>query len=47
MPISTTLTIPRFIGLDIHKEYFLAIGVDASRNVVFGPQTVPNSHLQE
>ena len=37
----------RYIGLDIHKEYFVAIGVDANRKVVFGPQTVPNSRLQD
>ena len=47
LPASATTFIPRFIGLDIHKEYFVAIGVDASRKVVFGPQTVPNSHLQD
>ena len=28
----------RFIGLDIHKEYFVAIGVNAMREVVFGPE---------
>jgi hypothetical protein len=28
----------RFIGLDIHKEYFVAVGVNAEREVVFGPQ---------
>jgi transposase len=37
---------PRFIGLDIHKAYFVAVGVDASKRVVFGPQTVPNSELE-
>lgn len=36
----------RFIGLDIHKAYFVAIGVDASKSVVFGPQTVLNSQLE-
>ena len=35
----------RFIGLDIHKAYFVAIGVDAQKQVVFGPQTVPNHQL--
>ncbi|RPJ38550.1 MAG: IS110 family transposase, partial [Chloroflexi bacterium] len=34
----------RFIGLDIHKAYFVAVGVDAQKQVVFGPQTVSN-HL--
>ena len=35
----------RFIGLDIHKAYFVAVGVDAKKQVVFGPQTVPNHQL--
>jgi transposase len=30
----------RFIGLDIHKEYFVAVGVNKQREVVFGPQRV-------
>jgi transposase len=28
----------RFIGLDVHKEYFVAVGVNQAREVVFGPQ---------
>jgi transposase len=35
----------RYIGLDIHKAYFVAVGVDAQKQVVFGPQTVPNHQL--
>jgi len=35
----------RFIGLDIHKAYFVAVGVDSQKQVVFGPQTVPNHQL--
>jgi transposase len=35
----------RFIGLDIHKAYFVAVGVDAQKQVIFGPQTVPNIQL--
>ena len=35
----------RFIGLDIHKAYFVAVGVDAQKQVVFGPQTVQNHQL--
>ena len=31
----------RFIGLDIHKKYFVAIGVDAKLNQVFGPYEAP------
>ena len=30
----------RFIGLDIHKHYLVAIGVDKDQNQVFGPQKV-------
>jgi len=35
----------RFIGLDIHKHYLVAIGVDAQQNQVFGPMRVPLSRL--
>jgi hypothetical protein len=28
----------RFIGLDVHKHYLIAIGVDAELNQVLGPQ---------
>jgi transposase len=35
----------RFIGLDIHKEYFVAVGVNPQREVVFGPQKVSNYQL--
>lgn len=38
--------VPRvFFGLDIHKEYFVAVGVDTQREVVFGPQRVSNYQL--
>ena len=37
----------RFIGLDIHKEYFVAVGVNVDREVVFGPQRVSNYQLDE
>ena len=36
----------RFIGLDIHKAYFVAVGVDAQKQVVLGPQTVSNQQLE-
>jgi len=35
----------RFFGLDIHKEYFVAVGVNAQREIVFGPQRVSNYQL--
>ena len=35
----------RFIGLDIHKHYLVAIGVDATQTQVFGPQRVPYAQL--
>jgi hypothetical protein len=37
----------RFVGLDIHKEYFVAVGVNVEREVVFGPQRVSNYQLEE
>jgi len=37
----------RFFGLDIHKQYFVVVGVDAQREVVFGPQRVSNYQLDE
>jgi transposase len=39
-------TIPqRFIGLDVHRDYFVAAGVNAQQVTVFGPQRVPNHQL--
>jgi len=35
----------RYIGLDIHKEYFVAIGVNAQREIIFGPHKVSNYRL--
>jgi transposase len=35
----------RFIGLDVHKHYLVAIGVDAELNQVSGPRRVPLVHL--
>jgi transposase len=37
----------RFFGLDIHKEYFVAVGVNRERETVFGPQRVSNYQLDE
>lgn len=36
----------RFIGLDIHKDYFVAAGVDAAQETVFPPRRVPNHQLE-
>jgi len=36
----------RFIGLDIHKHYLIALGVDADLNPLFGPQRVQLSNLE-
>jgi transposase len=36
----------RFIGLDIHKQYFVAAGVNAQQEQVFGPQRVSNARLE-
>jgi transposase len=35
----------RFIGLDVHKHYLVACGVDAERNPILGPQRVMLSDL--
>lgn len=37
----------RFIGLDIHKEYFVAVGVNAEREVIYGPRRVSNYQLDD
>jgi transposase len=35
----------RFIGLDVHKFYLIAVAVDAQLNEVFGPVRVPLANL--
>lgn len=41
-------TIPkRYIGLDVHKHYLIAIGVDADLNQVYGPKRVELCHLEQ
>lgn len=37
----------RFIGLDIHKRYFVAAGVDKKLNQVLGPHEAPMRHLEK
>jgi transposase len=37
----------RFIGLDIHKHYLVAAGVDADLHAVLGPQRVELFHLDK
>jgi transposase len=37
----------RFIGLDVHKHYLVAIGVDIELNQVLGPQRVQLSRLDK
>jgi transposase len=37
----------RFIGLDVHKHYLVAMGVDAQLNQVLGPQRVQLSRLKQ
>jgi transposase len=40
--------VPRvFFGLDIHKEYFVAVAVNRERETVFGPQRVSNYQLDD
>ncbi|NJM39410.1 MAG: IS110 family transposase [Anaerolineae bacterium] len=36
----------RYIGLDIHKAYFVATGVNAQQQIIFGPQRVTNAELE-
>lgn len=36
----------RFIGLDIHKHYLIATGLDADLKQVYGPQRVQLEHLE-
>jgi transposase len=36
----------RFVGLDVHKHYLVAIGVDSDLNQVLGPQRVQFSRLE-
>ena len=37
----------RFIGLDVHKKYLIAIGVDQNLQQVLGPQRVALAHLEK
>jgi hypothetical protein len=39
--------IQRWIGLDIHKTYFVAVGVNAEKLTVFGPHKIPNEQLED
>jgi hypothetical protein len=41
------LIIQRWIGLDIHKAYFVAVGVNAEKSTVFGPHKIPNEQLED
>jgi transposase len=43
--IQYSTTPQRFIGLDVHRDYFVAAGVNAQQVTVFGPQRVPNHQL--
>jgi len=36
----------RYIGLDIHKHYFVAVGVNSQQEQVFGPQRIPMHALE-
>lgn len=37
----------RFVGLDIHKHYLIAVAVDRDKNQAFGPQRVEITRLEE
>jgi transposase len=36
----------RFIGLDIHKDYFVAAGVNAAKEMILRPRKIANSQLE-
>src|SRR5689334_12054161 len=36
----------RFVGLDVHKHYLVAVGVDADQHLVLGPQRIPYERLE-
>ena len=36
----------RYIGLDVHKHYLVALGVDANLNIVLPMRRVELSHLE-
>jgi hypothetical protein len=38
--------VTRRVGLDLHKEYLLATGVDETKQPVFGPQRVPFGQVE-
>jgi len=40
------LTLARFIGLDVHKHYLIAVAVDAQLNHLLGPRRVQLAHLE-
>jgi transposase len=42
-----TDSLTRFFGLDIHKEYFVAVAVNRDLETVFGPQRVSNYQLED
>jgi len=35
------------VGLDIHKAYLVAVGVNLQREVVYGPQRIPNERAEK
>ena len=43
--LSSSSAPDRYIGLDIHKHYLVAVGVDAEQTLIFGPQRVAYTQL--
>lgn len=39
--------IQRWIGLDIHKAYFVAVGVNAEKCTILGPHKISNEQLED
>ena len=46
MTAQAVLPIQRWIGLDVHKHYLVAIGVDKDKNQVFGPMRIEYPKLE-
>jgi transposase len=40
------VAVTRWVGLDLHKEYLLATGVDETKQPVFGPMRVPIGQVE-
>lgn len=44
--MENSAVVTRWVGLDLHKEYLLATGVDQTKQPVFGPMRVPIGQVE-